>query len=247
MFIRKITEHVKAQNWFAVILDFFIVVVGVFVGIQVDNWNQDRIDKNNESEYLVLIDGDLKRDVEVLELLRSNIQQHVDGAQLVRDSVYNSVAPTEAIEKAFTSLYQTYAYTPAQPTYLGLRNGAQLEILEDLGLRSSIIDYYDINQSRFQMEFMRDYTRAQRLLHQHFSKYVKMLPPNRTDKLWPPPEGLLWTTLVAPLSSGVEDIGFLNDLSEVGARGGEILQVIRELQSTNRSIQSSIQQYLYGE
>ena len=29
MILRRITEHVKAQNWFAVGLDFFIVVVGV--------------------------------------------------------------------------------------------------------------------------------------------------------------------------------------------------------------------------
>ncbi|MEX6632513.1 hypothetical protein [Hyphococcus lacteus] len=39
MILRRITEHVKAQNWFAVFLDFIIVVVGVFIGIQVANWN----------------------------------------------------------------------------------------------------------------------------------------------------------------------------------------------------------------
>ena len=29
MILRRITEHVKAQNWFAVAIDFVIVVVGV--------------------------------------------------------------------------------------------------------------------------------------------------------------------------------------------------------------------------
>ena len=33
MILRRITEHVKAQNWFAVGLDFLIVVVGVFIGV----------------------------------------------------------------------------------------------------------------------------------------------------------------------------------------------------------------------
>ncbi|MEM9014357.1 MAG: hypothetical protein AAGB02_04535 [Pseudomonadota bacterium] len=42
MILRRITEHVKAQNWFAVGLDFVIVVVGVFIGIQVANWNEAR-------------------------------------------------------------------------------------------------------------------------------------------------------------------------------------------------------------
>jgi hypothetical protein len=40
--LRRLTEHVKTQNWFAVALDFVIVVLGVFVGIQVANWNEAR-------------------------------------------------------------------------------------------------------------------------------------------------------------------------------------------------------------
>ena len=44
MLLRRITEHVKSQNWFAVWLDFIIVVVGVFFGIQIGNWNASRLD-----------------------------------------------------------------------------------------------------------------------------------------------------------------------------------------------------------
>jgi len=50
--LRRITEHVKAQNWTAVALDFFIVVVGVFIGIQVANWNDARADNARERELL---------------------------------------------------------------------------------------------------------------------------------------------------------------------------------------------------
>ena len=39
MLLRRIIEHVKAQNWTAIVLDFVIVVFGVFIGIQVSNWN----------------------------------------------------------------------------------------------------------------------------------------------------------------------------------------------------------------
>ena len=46
MILRRITEHVKAQNWFAVAIDFVIVVVGVFIGIQVSN--AARADRNRE-------------------------------------------------------------------------------------------------------------------------------------------------------------------------------------------------------
>jgi len=42
MRLRSITKNVKDQNWFAVWLDFFIVVSGVFIGIQLGNWNDAR-------------------------------------------------------------------------------------------------------------------------------------------------------------------------------------------------------------
>ncbi|NNL89391.1 MAG: hypothetical protein HKP25_09995 [Marinicaulis sp.] len=60
MLLRRITEHVKAQNWFAVALDFLIVVVGVFIGIQVANWNDEAAFQQKETELLI----ELKRELE---------------------------------------------------------------------------------------------------------------------------------------------------------------------------------------
>ena len=42
MILRSVMKHVRDQNLFAVGLDFVIVVVGVFIGIQVANWNEAR-------------------------------------------------------------------------------------------------------------------------------------------------------------------------------------------------------------
>lgn len=52
MLLRRITEHVKAQNWFAVGIDFLIVVVGVFIGLQVQQWSEARSFDAQENDYL---------------------------------------------------------------------------------------------------------------------------------------------------------------------------------------------------
>ncbi|MBI1393574.1 MAG: hypothetical protein GC152_12600 [Alphaproteobacteria bacterium] len=52
MLLRRMIEHVRAQNWTAVALDFVIVVLGVFIGIQVANWNAARADRQIEAQYL---------------------------------------------------------------------------------------------------------------------------------------------------------------------------------------------------
>lgn len=241
MFFRRITEHLRAQNWFALVLDFFIVVVGVFVGMQVDNWNQERINQNKAHEQLILLNRDLTRDFEVLGALQNDIRRHAEGAQAILNSIGGSDTEAAELEKAFTQLYLTYAYTPQQPTYLGLRNGAQLDLIQDTNLRSSIIEYYEIRQTKFQTEYMKDYAIAQRLLHSHLSRYVRFLPTERSSSLWPPPVDMHWTTLIAPISEGATDIEFLNDLSEVGARGAQVLDEIDALRSENDAIQEAIQ------
>ena len=47
MVIRRIRDHVASHNWFAVAIDLGIVVVGVFLGTQANNWNEARIERQD--------------------------------------------------------------------------------------------------------------------------------------------------------------------------------------------------------
>lgn len=42
MILRSLTKHIKEQNWFAVLLDFLIVVVGILMAFQITNWSEQR-------------------------------------------------------------------------------------------------------------------------------------------------------------------------------------------------------------
>lgn len=52
MLLRRFIEHVKKQHWTAIAIDFVIVVLGVFIGLQVNTWNQARIERSQERHYL---------------------------------------------------------------------------------------------------------------------------------------------------------------------------------------------------
>ncbi|MEP6390276.1 MAG: hypothetical protein ABJ056_10175 [Halioglobus sp.] len=40
MLLRRVTKHVKEQDWFAVFLDFVIVVIGILIAFQITNYSQ---------------------------------------------------------------------------------------------------------------------------------------------------------------------------------------------------------------
>ncbi len=84
MLLRRITDHVKEQNWFAVVIDFAIVVFGILLAFQITEWNQDLEDKGLEREYLVRISRDLERDAHALQqaalnkTLRASIEEKLN-------------------------------------------------------------------------------------------------------------------------------------------------------------------------
>ena len=52
MFLRRIVHNLKTQNWTALWLDLLIVIIGVFIGTQVSNWNQDRNERRETAQLL---------------------------------------------------------------------------------------------------------------------------------------------------------------------------------------------------
>lgn len=62
LLLRRVMGHVRAQNWAAVGIDFVIVVVGVFVGLQAQQWAETRADRRIEGEYLLARNPELLRE-----------------------------------------------------------------------------------------------------------------------------------------------------------------------------------------
>lgn len=59
MLLRSLTKHVKDQNWFAVALDFFIVVAGILIAFQITNWSEGRQTRADLAEAEIAIKTDL--------------------------------------------------------------------------------------------------------------------------------------------------------------------------------------------
>ena len=85
MIMRRIARRLAQQDWFAVAIEFALIVAGVFVGIQVANWNDSRKDRTLEATYLARIAQDIRSDVsEMDEIIR---------VSSVRLGLFNVVLP----------------------------------------------------------------------------------------------------------------------------------------------------------
>lgn len=59
MILTRLAQAIRAQNWFSVLVEILVVVIGIFLGLQVDDWNEARKHRQEEAAYLVKIGDDL--------------------------------------------------------------------------------------------------------------------------------------------------------------------------------------------
>jgi len=81
MLLRRLTEHVRGENWFAVVLDLLVVVVGLFIGLQIDQWWEGQKEARLESVYLMEIREDFEANRLSLE------QEILKSEETIRDMV----------------------------------------------------------------------------------------------------------------------------------------------------------------
>lgn len=60
MILRRLTTAFRKQDWFTVAVETLIVVFGVFIGLQVNNWNTARLDRVMEQQLFVRIKGEVE-------------------------------------------------------------------------------------------------------------------------------------------------------------------------------------------
>lgn len=60
-----------------------LVVVGILIALQVNNWNEERIEHRQIREYVLSLVGDIERDMQMLDPVAQQIQNQVDKSALL--------------------------------------------------------------------------------------------------------------------------------------------------------------------
>ena len=94
MILRRVISHVRNQEWTAIGIDFLIVVVGVFLGIQIGNWNELRQDRARAEVYSERLMTELQAEFEY-------VTSHIEYNKSLRDAsreAYRGLSEKEALD-----------------------------------------------------------------------------------------------------------------------------------------------------
>jgi len=148
MILRGLAQNLREQNWTAISIEFVLLVLGVFLGIQVANWNDERQQTALQAQYLERLRIDLGG-------IRERTQQHIgfyrdsiDGGELLltivrQDDATLHDAPVDpaSMARALDALAQTRNPPPLPATYVEMRSNGQLSRIANPQLRDRLTDF----------------------------------------------------------------------------------------------------------
>lgn len=143
MILKRLRIEASHQNWFGVAVDLVILILGVFLGIQVSNWNEARLDRSEGREYRDRLYSDLEanqRDLAFRVHYYGQLLAHAQAASAALDR------PAGDDPGAFIiDAYEASNHIP-QPirrfTYDEAVASGKAERLGDRMLRERIANYY---------------------------------------------------------------------------------------------------------
>ncbi len=124
-----------------------LVVIGILIALSINNWNQNRLNKNLEAKYYERILEDLKEEKEIIQATLNYSHQvslHAKDAIAIFE---NSVEMNSNPVKNLIDMYQaSQLHDPnsATSTYKELIASGQINLIQNDSLKTALIRYYEI-------------------------------------------------------------------------------------------------------
>lgn len=174
MILRRLSQHLREQNWTAITIEFVLLVVGVFLGIQVANWNEERANDERSAWFTQRLDDDLRRAAWNYRFLLEYYQDVLANAERTVDAL-DGVAKLDD-EALLISAYRATQYLgvlESRSTYDELVSTGTLALIRDHRLRGVATAVF--NDDIFE-------TIAQEGMASRYRAAFRMLMPNAVQR-----------------------------------------------------------------
>lgn len=145
------TPRISWRNSLGAILRLAMIFLGVFLGIQANNWNDARLERTRSAAYMDRIRNDLLVDAETIasrleywgavQSYARTAEQYVMNGQRLGFSKWQTLV-------AFFQATHFNAFTASDITYREMLSTGDAALIYDSDLRAALASYYTITDSR---------------------------------------------------------------------------------------------------
>jgi hypothetical protein len=145
-FFRKIRQKLVSENKFSkyfiyAIGEIILVVIGILIAVQINNWNIERLDKKLEVKYLNNITLDLQKDLSILETQIEYRKRRIIGdKKLIKQINGMPVDNLTELSKNVINSLMAERFTPNNNTYLELSSSGKLHLISNDSIKLLLLE-----------------------------------------------------------------------------------------------------------
>ncbi len=141
--IRRIFQNIRKQDWTAVVIELVVVILGVFIGVQVSNWNADLETERKAALFTSRLKADLREEAWGYEVQVGYYGQVLRNAIAAEDALAGRAPLSdEALLVAAYRATQYNAYIRRRATYDELTSTGDIGLIRDTQLRELAMRTY---------------------------------------------------------------------------------------------------------
>ena len=221
--------------------EIVLVMVGILLALQVNNWNQARKDRAAEHKMLQSILGNLEEDHETLRLAIDRIQKTIDAIERIQQDHVS--IPEDSIAIYTTRTGYTRAFVPVATAFELSKSSGNLGLIRDDALALSIQRLYD-QDYRSLTDSVEEWKTLNAIVHPYMVQYQVFGTDDFTS------DGYL-SDFVFPLVKDNVQALFMDDEYRAGQRPflaftRIVLLLHIDAQKQNEMLRLSIGAYLEG-
>ncbi|MEP1144686.1 MAG: hypothetical protein ABJH52_13275 [Henriciella sp.] len=193
MILRRLADAFRRQDWFTVSLEIVIVMIGIFLGLQVNAWNQSRIDRVDEAVFLQALYQDVleleKNSNELIDLRLAELNAIGSGSDvLFGKTEWRDLTEVEC--DAISTSHSPGIVATSLPSWTALRDAGRTNIVRNVELRRGLAT---LTQKRESLDRIMDIAETQGYQLMSMHPELFKAEPIRTE-LEDAPERTYFTT-----------------------------------------------------
>ena len=147
---KKLAEENKAVKYTRYAIgEIVLVVIGILIALSINNWNQNRINKQKEAHYLFSFKNDLEAQI---VKFKGNIQFYgivINSAESILSdySIQGNLSGIDSINTKLSKMMYSIGYPEIKTTFNEVSTTGHIDLIQSKPLRTSIINYYQMSEA----------------------------------------------------------------------------------------------------
>ena len=188
MILARLSRAVREQNWFAVAIEFVIVIAGVVIGFQIQGWNQERGERAYERLLIARLGEEFQSIRGPLEETRADMRATMMATGQVIEVLREADPPGD--DAAFRETLRLANFIHEVPSlatsYSELVATGGIGRLTNRELRAALIAYGDTHD-----RLLRHYETANPVVGDPDSAYLRAVSWNTDPTTWSGPDAII--------------------------------------------------------